>query len=137
MACQDTTYICFTSDHGEMMGDHHLFRKGYPYEGSARVPLILRGPRDSGIRRQAVRNEVVELRDIMPTLLDCAGLPIPASVEGRSVLPLARGEAPDWRPYLHGEHTILGQSHALDHRRARQVRLVQRHGARAAFRDGR
>ena len=46
----------------------------------------------------------------MPTLLDCAGLPIPETVEGRSLLPLARGEAADWRPYLHGEHTGFGQS---------------------------
>jgi arylsulfatase len=107
---QDTTYLCFTSDHGEMMGDHHLFRKGYPYEGSARIPLILRDPRNSGIRRHAVCNQVIELRDVMPTLLDCARLPVPKEVEGCSMLPLARGEVADWRPYLHGEHTLLGQS---------------------------
>ena len=46
----------------------------------------------------------------MPTLLDCAGVPIPDGVEGRSLLPVARGENPDWRPYLHGEHVVLGQS---------------------------
>jgi len=44
-------------------------------------------------------------------LLDCAGIPVPSSVEGASVLQLARGKyGPDWRPYLHGEHTWLGQS---------------------------
>ena len=42
----------------------------------------------------------------MPTLLDCAGLPIPETMEGVSVLPLARGEKPQWRKYLHGEHTM-------------------------------
>lgn len=108
---RDNTYLCFVSDHGEMLGDHHLFRKGFPYEGSARVPFLLRGPRDSGIRAGSVSDAVVELRDVMPTLLDCAGLPIPDSIDGRSVLPLARGECPaDWRPFLHGEHTLLGQS---------------------------
>ena len=107
---RDNTYICFTSDHGELMGDHHLFRKSLPYEGSARVPFLIKGPAGSGIRRGAVSDAVVELRDVMPTLLDCAGLPVPESVEGQSLLPLARGETPTWRPYLHGEHTALGQS---------------------------
>jgi arylsulfatase A-like enzyme len=104
------TYVCFVSDHGEMLGDHHMFRKGYPYEGSARVPLLLAGPQASGIQRNSVQNGVVALRDIMPTLLDCAGLPIPDTVDGKSLLPMARGEQETVRDYLHGEHTIFGQS---------------------------
>src|SRR5206468_3720915 len=70
----------------------------------------LKGPAGSGdvIPRGATPDAVVELRDVMPTLLDCASLPIPAAVEGRSVLSLLKeGEG---RPYLHGEHTTLGQS---------------------------
>ena len=106
----DSTTLCFTADHGEMLGDHHLFRKVYSYEGSARVPLLLTGPATSGIRAGGVHDRVIELRDVMPTLLDCAGLPIPEAVEGRSFLPIARGEAPAWRDYLHGEHTFSGQS---------------------------
>jgi len=106
----DNTYFCFVADHGELLGDHHMFRKYFPYEGSARVPLILRGPHDCGIRRGAVCDPLVELRDVMPTLLDCAGLPIPEGVEGRSLLPLARGEGGQVRDILHGEHPILGQS---------------------------
>lgn len=107
---KENTYICFVSDHGDMLGDHHLFRKGFPYEGSARIPFLLAGPglADHG---GTARDEVTELRDVMPTLLDCAGLPIPDSVEGRSLLPLAKGaQAADWRSSLHGEHTLLGQS---------------------------
>jgi arylsulfatase A-like enzyme len=46
----------------------------------------------------------------MPTLLDCAGLPSPDTVEGCSFLPFARGERPAWREYLHGEHIVFGQS---------------------------
>jgi arylsulfatase len=106
----DNTYVCFVSDHGEMLGDHHLFRKCYPYEGSAHVPLILRGPADSGILASVGFDHVIELRDVMPTLLDCAGLPIPETVEGRSFLAIARGESSEWRSYLHGEHVVLGQS---------------------------
>jgi arylsulfatase A-like enzyme len=40
----ENTYILFVSDHGEMIGDHHLFRKGFPYQGSANIPFILKGP---------------------------------------------------------------------------------------------
>jgi arylsulfatase A-like enzyme len=66
--------------------------------------LILNGPANSGIVKRSVLNQVIELRDIMPTLLDCAGLSIPESVEGRSFLPMARGQNSEWRSYLHGEH---------------------------------
>ena len=107
---RENTYVCFTSDHGELMGDHHLFRKSLPYEGSARVPLLLKGPRDAGITPGITPTEAAELRDVMPTLLDCAGLPIPEGLDGRSLLPLARGESVDWRLGVHGEHTTLGQS---------------------------
>jgi arylsulfatase A-like enzyme len=106
----DNTYICFLSDHGEMLGDHQLFSKAYPYDGSARVPLILAGPRGSGLLKNKKLDPVVALRDVMPTLLDCAGLPIPENVEGRSLLPFARGEYPEWRDYLHGEHVVFSQS---------------------------
>lgn len=101
------TMIIFTSDHGDMLGDHHLWRKTYAYEGSARVPMIVRPPEawDRKSTRGQVRDEVVEMRDIMPTFLDAAGVAIPGTVDGQSVLPLARGEAAgDWRPYLFGEH---------------------------------
>jgi len=104
------SWICFVSDHGEMMGDHHLFRKGYPYEGSARVPLILKGPAGAKLQGGSACDGVTELRDIMPTLLDCAGLPVPPSVEGQSLLPMARGQTNQVREYLHGEHALHGQS---------------------------
>jgi len=107
---QKNTFLCFVSDHGEMMGDHNMYRKSVAYEGSARVPFMLTGPRDAGLKRGAALDHVVELRDVMPTLLDCAGLPVPRSVEGRSILPLAQGRTAKWREYLHGEHLCMGQS---------------------------
>jgi arylsulfatase len=107
---RDDTWICFTSDHGEMLGDHHLYRKGYAYEGSARVPLILKGPKESAVRAGHVSDVVAEQRDIMPTLLTAAGLPVPGTVEGRSLLAAAEGNDTPVRDYLHGELLILGQS---------------------------
>jgi len=112
----DDTYVCFLSDHGDLLGDHRLWRKSLPYEGSARVPFLLSGPSGSGIRGGIRPSRAVELRDLMPTLLDCAGLPVPETVEGRSVLPLARGLEVPWREHLHGEHSGLfcgGSAHWL------------------------
>ncbi len=106
----ENTTICFVADHGEMMGDHHLFRKGFPYEGSSHVPLILSGPPGSDIQAGGIYDPVIELRDIMPTLLARAGLPVPESIEGRNFLPYAQGQNSTWREYLHGEHTLWGQS---------------------------
>jgi arylsulfatase A-like enzyme len=108
----EDTVIAFTSDHGEMMGDHHMFRKAVPYEGSARVPFIIANAasaQDSA--RGAVVDHVVELRDIMPTLLDLAGLPIPESVDGKSLAPIVRGQSTEAvRGVLHGEHLYWGQN---------------------------
>lgn len=104
---RESTVVCFLSDHGEMLGDHHLYRKGFPYEGSARIPMILNGP---GIPAGAVRDEVVELGDVLPTLLEVAGLPVPDEVEGVSFLPATVDMREGTRDWLHGEHTLLGQS---------------------------
>lgn len=102
------TVICFVSDHGEMLGDHNAFRKVLPYEGSARVPLLLSGPGIPGHR--VVEDKVIELRDILPTLLDSAGLARPEGIDGCSAVPLLGGERHPWREFLHGEHTAFGQS---------------------------
>ncbi|WP_274365119.1 arylsulfatase [Paenibacillus thermotolerans] len=105
------TIILFVSDHGELLGDHNLFRKSLPYEGSANVPFIVADPGNRlGLKRGSVVDRVVELRDIMPTLLDAAGVPIPDTVEGASLLPISRGEAAAWREYIHGEHLAGHQS---------------------------
>ncbi|MDF1602616.1 arylsulfatase [Nocardioides sp. YIM 152315] len=106
----DNTVFAFVSDHGEMLGDHGLYRKSFPYQGSVHVPFLLSGPRDGPVAGGVVRSEPVELRDVMPSLLDAAGLPIPDGLDGRTVLPLARDEAASWREFLHGEHTLFGQS---------------------------
>ena len=99
------TLIIFFSDHGDMLGDHNLWRKTYGYEGSARVPMIVRPPDDWRVQRGLVRDEVVEIRDVMPTLLEAAGLPVPDTCQGQSMMPLVLGQQIPWRNYLHGEHS--------------------------------
>lgn len=99
----DDTIILFVSDHGEMLGDHHYHAKALPFDGSARVPWLMRFPRSWNLPGQQVIDTPVELRDILPTLAECAGLPIPSTVEGRSVLPLLRGKKMPER-LIEGEH---------------------------------
>ncbi|MEG0944566.1 MAG: arylsulfatase [Angelakisella sp.] len=102
----DNTIILFVSDHGDMLGDHYLWRKTYAYEGSSKIPWIMKLPKDSGIHAGQKIDEVVELMDVMPTLLDAAGLPIPDCCDGKSVMPLIKGEDVQWREYIHGEHCL-------------------------------
>jgi len=91
---KENTLILFTADHGDMMGDHLLYRKTFPYEGSVNVPMIVRWPAslDLKAKRGQVREELAELRDVFPTFLDAAALPRPASVEGMSLLDVLRGK---------------------------------------------
>ena len=101
----NNTFVLFTADHGEMLGDHNLWRKTYAYEPSSRVPFIVRPPRSM----QSLRNREIALpvgwEDIMPTFLEAAGAAIPDTVEGLSLLPLLRGETESWRDWYHGEHS--------------------------------
>ncbi|MCL2479230.1 MAG: arylsulfatase, partial [Treponema sp.] len=101
----NNTVILFVSDHGDMLGDHNKFRKSLPYRGSANVPFIVYDPGNMlGIESGKRFNQVVELRDVMPSLLSFAGIGIPDTVEGKSVLPLLKNESSVWREYIHGEH---------------------------------
>jgi len=101
----NNTIVIFTSDHGEMLGDHYLWKKSLPYEASVRVPLLIRAPERYGIEAGSVMNQPVCLEDIMPTILDMAGLPIPETVDGRSLVPLLQGQVVKWRQYVHIEHS--------------------------------
>ncbi len=83
----DNTVICFTSDHGDMLGNHGLWAKRLFYEDSANVPMLLMGRRgDDRVGYGRVDDRLVGWQDIMPTLLDLAGIPIPPTVEGISMI---------------------------------------------------
>jgi len=100
----ENTVILFTSDHGEMLGDHHMFRKSQALEGSVSVPMILYDPgRHLDLPYGSRCERLTELRDVMPTLLSAADLTVPEEVEGKSLLRALGDDA--WREYIHGEHT--------------------------------
>ena len=109
------TVILFTSDHGDMLGDHYRWRKILPYEMSAKIPLIFYWPPETNsfyggtivTEQNTVRDEVVELRDVFPTFLDVAGLSKPSMLNGSSLLDLVRDahSKPQWREYVDLEHS--------------------------------
>ncbi|MBP7494177.1 MAG: sulfatase-like hydrolase/transferase [Spirochaetales bacterium] len=88
----DNTIVIFTSDHGELLGDHGLIYKGCRFfEGLTHVPLIVSWPA-RGLKG-LLSKALVELVDIAPTLLDATGIEIPYNMQGKSFLPLLTGKA--------------------------------------------
>jgi arylsulfatase A-like enzyme len=87
----DETMIIFTSDHGELLGDHGLWLKGpFFYEGLVNVPLIVSGP---GLPANKKTSQPASSVDIYPTVCEALGLPVPLGVLGRSLIPhMAKGE---------------------------------------------
>ncbi len=78
----EETIVVFTSDHGDMMGDHGLLAKAVQYEEAVRVPLLVRAPWLAG-QGQRVRGRFSQI-DLVPTLLDLLGLPVPGGLHGQS-----------------------------------------------------
>ncbi len=103
----ENTLIFFTADHGDMTGDHHMWRKSYAYEASARIPMLMRWPDGMGAaERGRVLSQTVELRDFLPTYLEAASAPGAETLDGKSLLALARGETEGWREYIDLEHDV-------------------------------
>ena len=102
----DNSVILFVSDHGDMLGDHFHWRKTYAYEGSVKVPFMIRLPQDMPLacKRGGHLSQVVELRDILPTFVELAGGQVPEDIDGMSVLPLMQEKNPQWREYIDLEH---------------------------------
>ncbi len=103
----DNALICFVADHGDMLGDHHLWRKTYAYEGSSAIPFIVKLPKDvpSSLKPGADIDAPVELRDLLPTFLDLNGKPVPKEMDGMSLLPLLEKGKAAWRKYIDMEHS--------------------------------
>lgn len=105
----DNTLVIFTSDHGEMLGDHGLEGKCHPFDPSVRVPLLMRYP--AAIKPGTICNSIIELTDLPATLLDFAGI----TTEPETVLPRTPGKSviPTWqninheiRPFAYSESYV-------------------------------
>lgn len=94
----DETIIMFTSDHGDMLGNHNMWAKQTFYEGSSNVPMIVVGEAgDSTVGFNKTNDKLIGLQDVMPTLLSLAGLQPPESVDGHSMF------SDSDREYIYGE----------------------------------
>ena len=102
----EDTLVIFTADHGEQLGDHGLLGKLGWFDQSYHLPLIIRDPAAPGPRRVEALTEAV---DLMPTILDWVGAPIPRACDGVSLAPWLRGETPEaWRDAVHFEYDLRG-----------------------------
>lgn len=80
------TWILFTSDHGEMLGDHHMSQKNLFFEGSAHVPLFIMPPAGRNLPHNNQIDTLTELADLYPTILSVAGIHPPDDISGHNLL---------------------------------------------------
>lgn len=100
------TIIIFLSDHGDQLCEHNLLRKAYPYQGSIHIPLFIYDPGnilDGKVKRI---KELIEMRDVFPTLIDISvGKSVP-DIDGKSFKDCIYDEKYSMRDYIHGEHSF-------------------------------
>ena len=95
--------MVYTSDQGFYLGEHGWFDKRWMYEESLRTPLIVRWP--NVVVPGSVNEDLVQNLDLAETFLDAAGVPVPDAMQGKSLLPLLRGERPaDWRDAIYYQY---------------------------------
>ncbi|HJS59707.1 MAG TPA: sulfatase-like hydrolase/transferase [Vicinamibacteria bacterium] len=100
-----STLVAVLGDHGEMLGEHGEATHGFfVYDAAVRIPMVLAGP---AVPERVVKDQV-RIVDVMPTALELLRVPLPAAVQGASLMPLARGErlalkavAESWYPRFH------------------------------------
>lgn len=100
----DNTVIFYTSDHGFLIGERGYSDCWLLYENSMRVPLVIYDPRADESAQGIVCDQMALNIDFSPTILELAGIEVPEIVHGRSLLPLIRGERPEWRLDFFCEH---------------------------------
>ena len=106
----EDTLVIYTSDQGFFLGDHGWYDKRFMYEESLRMPFIVRYPRE--VAPGSVSDELCLNLDFAPLFLDLAGSGTPASLQGRSLRPVLRGEGPpDWRQAMYYRYWM----HKADH----------------------
>jgi arylsulfatase A-like enzyme len=124
----EPTLVIFTSDHGEQLGDHGLFRKCRPYQGSVRIPLVCFSIGCDSLNKHLVVDTPVSLIDLLPTLCDWAGIDYPDHVEGESLAGLIETGAPLSRTQVHSEMNAVFEHdgfHLLVETRYKYIRFSQ------------
>ena len=118
------TIVVYTSDNGFFMGEHGLFNKMWMYEESMRLPLLIRYP--GIVKAGSVNNEMVSILDFAATFTDIAKAKISPEMQGRSIVPLLKGEMPkDWRDAIY--YHYFDQYEVPEHVgiRSKQYKLIQ------------
>ncbi len=118
----DNTIVVYSSDQGFYLGEHGWFDKRWIYEQSVKTPLMMRWPGTA--KAGGVNEAMVSNLDFAETLLEAAGLPVPGDMQGRSLVPLLKGQTPsDWRTSLYyhyyeypGPHSVRRHYGVIDRR---------------------
>lgn len=110
---EDNTIVMYSSDQGFYLGEHGWFDKRFMYEESFRTPMLVKWPKQ--VKAGSVNTDLCQNIDFASTFLDLAGAEIPEDMQGRSLVPVLKGETPaDWRKslyytyyeYPHGSHSV-------------------------------
>ncbi len=123
----DNTLIVFSSDHGEMLGDHNLWGKVKPHQPSVGVPLIAAGP---GVKKNVRSNALVSVIDLAATYLDYAGVPTPKDMDSRSLRPLLEGRAAKHRDHV---FSALGKWRLVSDGQYKLIRGYEKDGEPLCF----
>jgi len=126
----DCTIVMYTADQGFYLGEHGMYDKRFMYEESLRMPFIVRYP--TAIRAGQVNCNIATNVDFAETILDYAGIDIPADMQGRSLRPLFEGRTPaDWpkaiyyRYWMHGAHFNIPAHYGI---RTQNYKLIYFYG---------
>ena len=122
----DNTIVVYSSDQGFYMGEHGWFDKRWIYEESIRTPFVCRWP---GVTQRGSRcARITSNLDFAETFLDAAGVPIPSDMQGRSLVPLLRGQdPPDWRKSFYYHYYEVAEHNVARHDGVRTERFTLAH----------
>lgn len=108
----DNTVVVYSSDQGFYLGDHGWFDKRWMFEESLRAPLIVRWP--GAVEPGSTDDHLVQNLDFAETFLEIAGVAVPAEMQGRSLVPILRGDAPaDWRDAIYYQYFEYPGAHMV------------------------
>jgi arylsulfatase A-like enzyme len=97
---RENTLVIYTSDQGFFLGDHGWYDKRFMYEESLRMPFLVRWP--AAVKPGSSQDAIALNVDFAPTFLELAGVEVPAEIQGRSLVPLLKGQRPQgWRTSMY------------------------------------